>query len=92
MCSLQESSSDSVNPTLAWVDSVKSVTSQDFFTQSSQVMGHPAPVDSVKSQYDLHHGKLPITLLIARWMRLASDRRATRPLLADGRGSNLHVS
>ena len=32
-----------------WVDSVKSVTSHDFLTQSSQVTSHAAPVDSVKS-------------------------------------------
>ena len=33
-----------------WVDSVKSVTSRDFLTQSSQVTSHTAPVDSVKSR------------------------------------------
>ena len=33
-----------------WVDSVKSVTSHDFLTQSSQVTSHAAPVDSVKSR------------------------------------------
>ena len=33
-----------------WVDSVKSITSHDFLTQSSQVTSHAAPVDSVKSR------------------------------------------
>ena len=32
-----------------WVDSVKSVTSHDFLTQSSQVTSHAAPIDLVKS-------------------------------------------
>ena len=46
----------------------------------------------LESQHYVHHRKLPIALLIALWMQLASDRQATGPRLAKLRESDLRCS